>query len=63
MHIANRNGIKAAPAGRNLLPAIEAGFVAIFQCRANRLPDVARAWFKESLDVRRNRSRKVTAAL
>ncbi len=38
MHIANFNEIKAALAGLNLLPAIEAGFVAYAQGRANVPP-------------------------
>ncbi len=38
MHIANLNGIKGALAGRNLLPALEAGFVATSRGRANVPP-------------------------
>ncbi len=40
MHIANLNEIKAAVAGLNRLPALEAGFVAYARGRAN-LPPVS----------------------
>ncbi len=38
MHIANLNEIKGALAGLDLLPAIEAGFVAYSEGRANVPP-------------------------